>query len=99
MSTQQPLTREQLAKEYQWSLFPAPIQERLYRHYLTHTHEGNLRLAERDIQSASDTLSWALQEARLDPFLKEHRGYFGPASTDDLADILKQFRDLQQQPS
>ena len=95
MSTQQhPLTREQLAKEYQWSLFPAPIQERLYRHYLTHTHEGDLHMAERDIQSASNTLEWLVLGARIEGCLSEHRGYFGEASTADLTGILQQFRGL-----
>lgn len=70
MSTQQPLTREQLAKEYQWSQFPEATQERLYTHYGRFTHEGDLTLAERDIQSASDALSWVLQGTRLDAFLK-----------------------------
>ncbi|MGH2497584.1 MAG: hypothetical protein ACRDIV_23020 [Ktedonobacteraceae bacterium] len=92
MSTQQPqpLTRELLAKEYQWSQFPEAIQQRLYIHYTTFVHEGDLRLAERDIQSASDALSWVILGTRLAPFLIEHRQWFGEASTDDLADMAKQ---------
>lgn len=72
VSTQQPHSREQLAREYQWSQFPEAIQQRLCAHYTGFAQEGNLRLAKSDIQSASDTLSWALQGACLDPFLKEH---------------------------
>ena len=95
MSNQQALTRDQLAKEYQWSQFPEAIQVRLYQHYLEHSHEGDLNLAERDIQSASDALSWVMLGSRLDPFLKEHREWFGAASTDDLADMAKQLTALQ----
>lgn len=95
MDNQQPRTREQLADAYQWSQFPEEIQARLYLHATTFIHQGDLRLAESDIQSASDTLSWAMQGIRLDPFLKEHRAYFGQASTNDLADIVQQLRALQ----
>jgi len=97
-STRQPRTREQLAQEYQWSQFPEAIQQRLYVHYTGFAHEGNLRLAASDIQSASDTLSWVLQGVRLAPFLKEHRDYFGQASTDDLADMARQLVTLQHTP-
>lgn len=97
MSTQQPLAREQLAKAYQWSQFPDATQERLYAHYLEHTHD-DLDLAERDIQSASDALSWMMLGSRLDPFLKEHRDWFGEASTADLADMAKQLTSLQHSP-
>lgn len=102
MDNQQPLTREQLAERYQWGQFPAAIQERLFAHYGKFTYGGNLTLAERDIQSASDALSWVMQGSRLAPFLKEHRQWFGDDSTDDLADMAKQLAALQQasdQPS
>jgi hypothetical protein len=59
-------------------------------HYLTFSHEGNLQRAERDIQSAVDTLSWVNQGEPLAPFLKEHRRYFGEESTADLADMAQQ---------
>ncbi len=98
MSQQQPLTREQLAQEYQWSQFPEAIQELLYRHYTTFDHAGDLRLAAADIQSVSDTLSWLVQGARLGAFLEEHRTYFGQASTDDLADMARQLAALRQKP-
>ena len=96
MSNQQALTREQLAKAYQWNQFPEAIQQQLYQHYLEHTHDGDLELAERDIQSASDALSWVMLGSRLDAFLKEHRQWFGEDSTNDLADIAKQLTALQQ---
>ncbi len=99
MDNSQPRTREHLTQAYQWSLFPEAIQERLYRHYLTSMHGGNLREAELDIQSASNTLEWLIQGARIDGCLREHRGYFGEASTADLADIVEQFHALQQQPT
>lgn len=98
MSTQHPLTCEQLTKEYQWSQFPEAIQERLYRHYTTFDYAGNLRRATSDIQSVSDTLSQLLQGARPEPFLAEHRRYFGQASTDDLAGMAQQLAVLQQKP-
>jgi hypothetical protein len=98
-STQQPLTRDQLAQEYQWEVFPEAIQVRLYSHYTTFTHDGNLRLAVSDIQSASDTLSWQLQGARLDAFLSEHRGYFGQASAEDVADMVQLLATLRQKPT
>lgn len=95
MSNQQSLTQEQLTNEYQWSHFPEAIQERLYTHYVTFNHAGNLQRAERDIQSASDTLSWVSQGEPLAPFLKEHRRYFGEESANDLADIAQHLLNLQ----
>lgn len=95
MGNSHPLAREHLAKAYQWSLFPAPIQERLYQHYLTHTHQGDLRMTERDIQSASNTLEWLVLGARIEGCLHEHHHYFGEASTADLVDIVQQLRELQ----
>jgi hypothetical protein len=99
MSNQEALTREQLAREFQWALFPGTIKERLYHHYLMFTHDGNLQEAERDIQSASNTLEWLTKGARIDSCLNEHRSYFGQASTDDLIEIVQQLRDLQKQPA
>lgn len=94
MDKQLPLTRQQLAREFQWELFPAAIQERLYRHYTTFVHEGDWHLAERDIQSASNTLEYLVLGARIDGCVSEHRGYFGEASATDLAEMVQQFRDL-----
>ena len=90
MSNQQPLTREQLANEYQWSQFPEAIQERLSAHYVTFNHAGNFQRAERDIQSATDALFWVKRGEPLAPFLKEHRRYFGEESAADLADMAEQ---------
>jgi hypothetical protein len=99
MSNQQPCTREQLADEYHWSQFPESIQERLYAHYVAYSHQGNFQRAERDIQSATDALSWVNRGEPLAPFLKEHRRYFGEASAADLADIAELLVALQQAAS
>ena len=96
MTDIQPLNAEELSTKYQWDQFPQEIQTRLYAHYLEFNHEGNLRKAERDVQSASDTLSWAQQQARLDPLLEEHLHYFEQPSTDDLVALI---HSLQQSPS
>jgi hypothetical protein len=99
MGNSQLLTQEHLARAYQWSLFPAPIQERLYQHYLTHIHQGDLRMAASDIQSASNTLEWLVLGARIDGCLNEHYRYFGEASTADLVDMVQQLRELQTSPT
>jgi hypothetical protein len=96
MDSSQLLTREQLAKTYQWSLYPEPIQERLYAHYVKFIHEGNQNFAESDSQSATSMLEKLVQGERIDGCLSDHLGYFGQASADDVADIIQQFLVLKQ---
>ncbi len=92
---QQPLTREQVAQKYQWSTFPEEIQKRLFEHYQTFTHEGDLKRAESDLQSATNTLDWLLSDAHIDTCLAEHQAYFGEASAKDTARIAKELHRLK----
>jgi hypothetical protein len=98
MSTAEPLTREELARQFQWDQFSPQLQASLYRHYTTFTHDGNLQLARADIQSASDTLSWVLQGQPATAFLGEHRQYFGVESTNDLEAMIAAARAEKEQP-
>jgi len=89
---QRPLTRVQLAKKFEWEdNFPKAIQDRLFEHYT------KFKYSETDIQSASDTLVWAVQGKSMNAFLQEHRQYFGSASTDDLQEIINLLAQLSQQ--
>ncbi len=92
---QQPLTREGLAKLYQWNSFPQSIQEKLYQHYLTYTHNGE-SLQRADIQSVSDTLSWVSQGQPLARFVGDHLQYFGTESTGDLKRLAQELTQLKQ---
>ena len=83
------LTRSQLAEKFEWEdNFPVIIQDRLYQHYLTYTHNGRTGLALVDIQSATDTLLWSIQGKPMKAFLGEHLQYFGSESTDDLKEMI-----------
>ena len=90
MSENQPLTRIQLEEKFEWQdNFPQVIQDRLFEHY---TQFG---CSVSDIQSASDSLFWATQKKPMSAFLAEHRQYFGSASADDLASMIKALAQLQ----
>lgn len=95
MSPAQPLTREKLAQLYQWNQFPDEIQDLLFRHYQQFSHNGDLRQAQMDIQSASDTLSWVQQGERIDNLLHEHTHYFGELSAEDLVAMAKKLLALK----
>jgi len=89
---QRPLTRVQLAQRFQWEdNFPKVIQDRLFEHYT------KFRQSESDIQSASDTLVWAVQKKQMGPFLAEHKQFFGTASADDLQAMIDLLAQLSQQ--
>lgn len=94
--TGQPLTREALAQLYQWDNFPESIQEQLYQHYQTFTHDRNMDLARADIQSVSDSLYWVSLGTSLDRFTQEHFHYFGVASTEDLKHLAGELTALKQ---
>jgi len=94
----QALTREQLAQKFHWQdNFPEEIQQKLFAHYQQYQHEGDLRLAEMDILSVSDTLYWFTSKKPMQPFLQEHEQYFGLASTSDLSRIAQELKLLQEQ--
>ena len=95
--SQSPLTREQLAEQFLWEdNFPPQVQERLYEHYAMFAHDGKTGLALLDIQSATDTLIWAVQGKAMSPFVAEHRQYFGEDSAQDLQKLIDFLLHLQQ---